>query len=96
MFKISDYNKPAGQKSGIKDVFRFVQKRILMQGFLVSDPEFGRSYSPEHQKNIQKWLQEGTFKSKLSVTEGIDHAAEAFVGMLEGKNFGKAVLKIKD
>jgi NADPH-dependent curcumin reductase CurA len=28
--------------------------------------------------------------------EGIDNAAEGLVGIFQGKNFGKAVLKIKD
>ncbi|KAL1898480.1 hypothetical protein Sste5346_003383 [Sporothrix stenoceras] len=93
---IDDYNKPEGQKSGIKDLFRFIRNRILMQGFLVGDENFGPKYTAEHQKNIQQWLHEGSFKSKLSITEGIDNAAEGFVGMLAGKNFGKAVLKIKD
>jgi NADPH-dependent curcumin reductase CurA len=32
----------------------------------------------------------------MTVTEGIENAAEGLVGMLEGKNFGKAVLKIAD
>ncbi|CAK7229066.1 hypothetical protein SCUCBS95973_007092 [Sporothrix curviconia] len=94
---IADYNKGSGEaKTGIKDLFRFVQKRIKLQGFLVGDANFGPKYAAEHQKNIQTWLHEGSFKSKLFVTDGIDHAAEGLVGMLEGKNFGKAVLKIKE
>lgn len=73
-----------------------VGKRLLMQGFIVSDPDFGPAYAKEHQEKVQKWLAEGSMKAKLHVTEGIDYAAEAFVGMLEGKNFGKAILKIRD
>ena len=30
-----------------------------------------------------------------TVTEGIDNAAQGFVDMLSGKNFGKAVLKVE-
>lgn len=71
-----------------------VGKRIKIQGFIVGDEDFGPAYREEHQKNVQKWLKEGSIKAKLSVTEGIDHAAEGLVGMLQGKNFGKAVLKI--
>ncbi|CAK7222819.1 hypothetical protein SBRCBS47491_004992 [Sporothrix bragantina] len=94
---IADYNKaPGEERTGIKELFRFVQKRIKLQGFLVGDPDFGPKYAAEHQENIQKWLHEGSFKSKLFVTDGIDHAAEGFVGMLEGRNFGKAVLKVKE
>ncbi len=44
---------------------------------------------------MQQWLADGSIKAKLDVTQGIDNAAQGLVGMLEGKNFGKAVLKIK-
>jgi len=60
-----------------------------MRGFLV-----GPTYYEEHMKKMQKWLRDGSIKAKLSITEGIDNAAEALVGMLEGKNFGKAVLSL--
>ena len=66
-----------------------------MQGFLVSQPEFGGAYDAEHQETVQKWLADGSFRAKLHVTEGMDKAAEGFVDMLKGNNFGKAVLKIK-
>ena len=72
-----------------------VSKQILMQGFIVGKPGFGPAYYKEHQEKLSEWLADGSVKAKLFVTEGIDNAAEGFVGMLEGKNFGKAVLKIK-
>ena len=67
-----------------------------MRGFIVGDPGFGDKYGKDHQEKMQKWLADGSVKAKLSVTEGIDNAAEGLIGMLEGKNFGKAVLKIRD
>ncbi len=73
-----------------------VQKQITMQGFLVSEPDFGPAYYREHLENMQRWLHDGSLKAKLDVTEGIDHAGEALVGMLQGKNFGKAVLHVRD
>lgn len=91
---ISDYNKPPNERYGVKSLFQVVTKQILMQGYLVGDPEFGPAYAKEHEEKTQKWLSEGSIKAKLGVTEGIEHAAEGFVGMLEGKSFGKAVLKI--
>jgi NADPH-dependent curcumin reductase len=38
---------------------------------------------------------EGKVKYKEDVTEGLENAIDAFVGMLEGKNFGKAVIKVE-
>ena len=64
--------------------------------FIVGDPDFGPKYAVEHQKNVAKWISEGTFKAQQSVTDGIDNAVKGFLGMLRGENFGKAVLKIDD
>lgn len=72
-----------------------VAKQITMQGFIVSNPELGPAYYQEHQEKLQQWLADGSFKAKMSYTEGIDRAAEGLVGIFEGKNFGKAVLRIK-
>jgi NADPH-dependent curcumin reductase CurA len=56
----------------------------------------GPKYHEEHQRNVQKWIKDGSIVAKLSITEGIDKAAEGLVGMLAGDNFGKAVLKVAD
>lgn len=95
--QISQYNnKDPSERYGVKNVMHVVSKRLIMQGFIVSDEGFGPAYYKEHQEKLQKWLHEGSFKAKLAVTDGIDKAAEGFVGMLQGKNFGKAVVKIAD
>ncbi|KAK0933013.1 hypothetical protein LTR29_015433 [Friedmanniomyces endolithicus] len=91
---ISQYNKPAEEAYGVKNLMQVVAKRITMRGFIVSDPDMGPVYAADHQKNVQKWIHDGTFKAQQSVTYGIDNAAEGLLGMFEGKNFGKAVLEI--
>lgn len=60
----------------------------------VVDPDIGPKYHKEHQKNVQKWIHDGTFKAQQSVTHGIDNAGEGLIGMLAGRNFGKAVLEV--
>lgn len=72
-----------------------IRSNIMLEGFLVGMPEFGPAYAQEHQQNMQQWFKDGSVKAKLHVTEGIDNAAEGFVGQLQGKNFGKAVLKVQ-
>lgn len=54
----------------------------------------GPKYSADLQKNVQKWIHEGTFKAQYSTTHGIDNAADGLIGMLRGENFGKAVLEV--
>ena len=66
-----------------------------MQGFLVGNKDFGPVYFEEHQNKVQEWLRDGKIQAKLSITEGIENAAEGLVGILKGENFGKAVLKVR-
>ncbi|KAL6706384.1 hypothetical protein ACN47E_005490 [Coniothyrium glycines] len=93
---ISQYNSKPEERYPIRNLMHVVAKRLTMRGFIVGDENMGPKHAKEHQEKLQKWLHDGTFKAKLSVTEGIDHAVEGFLGMLEGKNFGKAVLQIRD
>jgi len=93
---ISQYNTAPADAYPIRNLMQMVAKRIKMQGFIVGDPGMGPDYQEEHQRNLQKWIKEGTFKSKLSLTEGIEQAPQGLVDMLTGKNFGKAVLVIKE
>lgn len=77
-------------------MMNIVAKRLKMQGFIVTDPDMGPKYAADHQKHMQKWIHEGTFKVQQSVTFGIDNAVQGFLGMLKGDNFGKAVLQIEE
>ncbi|TVY14160.1 NADP-dependent oxidoreductase RED1 [Lachnellula arida] len=93
---ISEYSKSDAEKYPIKNLMQIVAKRITFRGFIVGDPNMGPVYIKERDENVAKWLHDGSFKAKESITDGIDNAPEGFVGMLQGKNFGKAVLKIAD
>ncbi|TKA33245.1 hypothetical protein B0A50_00798 [Salinomyces thailandicus] len=91
---ISQYNLTPDQQYGVKTLMQVVAKRITMRGFIVFDPDMGPKYAEEHQKNVQKWISEGSFKAQQSVTVGIDNAAEGLLGLFKGANFGKAVLEV--
>lgn len=93
---ISEYSKPEPERYGVKNLMQVVAKRLTMRGFIVYDKDMGPRYIKERDEKVGKWLQDGSFKAKSSVTEGIDNGPDGFVGMLQGKNFGKAVLKIAD
>lgn len=93
---ISQYNVKPEESYPIKNLMQVVGKRLTMRGFIVSDANMGPKHSKDHQEKLQKWLSEGSFKAKIDVTEGIDNAVDGFLGMLSGKNFGKAVLQIAD
>lgn len=92
---ISQYNNSSASDSyAIKNIGLVVPKRIKMQGFIVGDANMGPKYTAEHQENVAKWIHEGTFKTKIGTTYGIENAVKGFLGMLKGENFGKAVLEL--
>jgi len=91
---VSQYSAQGDEIYGVKNMMQIVARRITMRGFIVGDANMGPLHAKDHYENVSKWLADGSFHAKMSVTEGIDSAAEGFVGMLQGKNFGKAVLEI--
>jgi NADPH-dependent curcumin reductase CurA len=80
---VSEYSKKDEEKYGIKNLMQMVAKRLTMRGFLVGDPDMGPVHNKARNENIAKWLKDGSFVSKSSVTDGIDNAADGFVGMLQ-------------
>ncbi|KAK4543963.1 hypothetical protein LTR36_004737 [Oleoguttula mirabilis] len=91
---ISQYNLPPAEQYGVKNLVQIVGKRITFRGFIQHDADMGPLYTKEHQRTVQKWLHEGTFKAEMSVTHGVENAAEGLLGLFAGKNFGKAVLEV--
>lgn len=89
---VSSYNSKDGYN--YKNLFRIVLKRLTIKGFLVL--EFGQALQERFEKDVQTWLLNGDIRYKEDITEGLDNAPEAFVGIFEGKNVGKAVIKIAD
>ncbi|AWK88664.1 NADP-dependent oxidoreductase [Azospirillum thermophilum] len=69
-------------------------KRIRMQGFIISD-----HYGPEFMEFLRQmsgWVGEGKVKIREDIAEGLENAPAAFIGLLEGRNFGKVVVRIAD
>ena len=91
---VSQYNIPEDEQYPLRNIFQVVSKRLTMRGFIIGDSDMGPKYAKEYQENMQKWIADGSIKTKTSVTNGIDHAAEGLIGMLEGKNFGKLLVKV--
>ncbi len=66
-------------------------KRLTIRGFIVSDFAARR---PDFLRDMSGWVREGKVKYKEYVTEGLDSAPEAFMGLLKGANFGKQLVRV--
>jgi len=92
---ISQYNQMNSSKTDpIYRLDTLIWKRIRAEGFIVSDDS--KTYSKPALAAFTKLLQEGKMLYRESVTDGIENTPKAFVDMLQGKNFGKAVVKVGD
>src|ERR1700744_388295 len=66
-------------------------KRLTFRGFIVSD--FAARHA-DFLRDMSAWVREGKVKYKEYVTEGLDHAPTAFMGLLKGANFGKQLVRV--
>ncbi|WP_158144835.1 NADP-dependent oxidoreductase [Vibrio metschnikovii] len=67
-------------------------KRIRMQGFIIFD-DYGDRYS-EFAREMSQWLSKGKIHYREQIISGLDNAPQTFIGLLEGKNFGKVVIEV--
>jgi NADPH-dependent curcumin reductase CurA len=92
---ISQYNAtelPEGPDRMFALMGNLLVKRIKMQGFIVFD-DYGHRYE-EFSQNMSQWLADGKIKYREDLVEGLENTVESFIGLLEGKNFGKLVMRI--
>jgi len=66
-------------------------KRLNIRGFIVSD--FAAMYG-DFLRDMSQWVREGKVKYREFVTEGLDNAPSAFMGLLKGANFGKQLVRV--
>jgi hypothetical protein len=69
-----------------------LQKRIRMQGFVILD-HYGSRFEP-FRRDMGEWVATGRVKLREDWTEGLESAPAAFIGLLEGRNFGKVVVRV--
>jgi NADPH-dependent curcumin reductase CurA len=68
-----------------------LSKRFRIQGFIQRDfPE----QRPAFYREMAQWIREGRIKYREDIVEGLTKAPEAFIGMLQGSNFGKLIVKV--
>lgn len=70
----------------------FLVKRVKVQGFIIFD-DYGDRYG-EFAKQMSQWVLAGKIKYREQIVERFEEAPSAFIGLLEGKNFGKLVVKM--
>jgi NADPH-dependent curcumin reductase len=86
---IAQYNA-SGPSPG-PDIATVLRKRLLVRGFIVWD---FAAKEGDFLRDMAAWIREGRVKYREDIVDGLEKAPEAFLGLLEGKNFGKLLVKV--
>ncbi len=87
--QISGYNDPDALV--IRNMRSFLVNRIQLRGFICSDHmDLWRPALAE----LSQLVHEGKLKYRESIAVGLDNAPKAFIGLLNGANFGKQLVKL--
>jgi NADPH-dependent curcumin reductase CurA len=87
---ISRYNATEALP-GPRNMFMVVTKRLRMQGFIVFD--HNERY-PAFLAEVAPRVADGTIRYRETIVDGIERAPEAFIGLLEGANIGKMLVRV--
>lgn len=71
-----------------------LQKRIRMQGFIILD-HYAERFDA-FRRDMGEWVGAGRVKQREDLVDGLENAPAAFIGLLQGRNFGKLVVRVAD
>jgi NADPH-dependent curcumin reductase CurA len=60
----------------------------------LTQTEFAADLMGELLERATPWVRDGSLKHKEDIVDGLENAPEAFLGMLDGKNFGKLLVPV--
>jgi NADPH-dependent curcumin reductase CurA len=90
----NDETLPAGPNRLPLLLSTLLQKRIRMQGFIILDHYADRFDA--FRRDMGEWVAAGRVKLREDLVAGLENAPAAFIGLLEGRNFGKLVVRVAD
>ncbi|HYD45853.1 MAG TPA: NADP-dependent oxidoreductase [Phenylobacterium sp.] len=89
---ISGYNE-RGSKTSVHNLSNIIYGRITLRGFVATDfPEL----HPQFLADMTGWLKSGRIKVQETILEGIGNAPAAMVGLMQGRNTGKMLVRLAD
>jgi hypothetical protein len=67
-------------------------KSLTLRGFI--NYEFAKEHYSQFLQTVSKAIADGRVRYLEDITDGLENAPGAFIGMLEGRNFGKALVRV--
>src|SRR5206468_10849825 len=71
---------------------QILSKSLTVRGFL--NYEFAAEHYPEFLREVGAGVADGRIRYREDFVDGLENAPEAFIGMLDGRNFGKLIVRV--
>jgi NADPH-dependent curcumin reductase CurA len=75
----------------IKNFASILTNRLKVQGFIVGEH---MDAWPAARAELEAMVADGSLRYRETVSQGLESAPEAFIGLLKGRNFGKQLVKL--
>jgi hypothetical protein len=91
---VSHYNeaKPTGGSSAAETMLTVLRRSLLIRGFI--NTEFATDHYSSFLKELSPLVRSGDIRYREDISEGLEAAPGAFINMLAGRNFGKALVRV--
>jgi NADPH2:quinone reductase len=71
---------------------QLLSKSLTLRGFI--NYEFAAEHYAAFLQTVAAGIADGRIRYREDITEGLENAPAAFIDMLEGSNFGKALVRV--
>src|SRR5438094_3371788 len=71
---------------------QILSKSLTVRGFI--NNEFAAEHYPAFLREVGAGIADGRIRYREDFVDGLENAPEAFIGMLEGRNFGKLIVRV--
>src|SRR5262249_55416975 len=91
---IAHYNhpRPGGPHRLAHTMLAILRKSLTVRGFINYD--FAAEHFPAFLREVGAGIADGRVRYREDIVDGLEKAPEAFIGLLEGRNFGKLIVRV--
>jgi NADPH-dependent curcumin reductase CurA len=83
---------PAGPDRLPATMVAVLRKSLLLRGFI--NYEFAAEHFSAFLRTVSAGLADGRIRYREDITDGLENAPAVLMGVLEGRNFGKALIRV--
>ena len=88
---ISEYDDARAASHGVRHLRSLLVNRVHLQAFIISEH---LDVWEEALADLASWVVAGKIKYHETIADGLENAPAAFIGLLEGRNLGKQLVKL--